>query len=205
MNPPIENGLPALDTCRPYLEKLKGVFKDMDRAYRTAAAGSGFECRGCADNCCLTRFYHHTLLEFMVIYQGLQTLAPTTRDAVVRQAAHVCRAYREADQTDGRIRIMCPLNRHDRCLLYDHRPMICRMHGIPHRLRHPVQGVLNGPGCHMFVDRSREKASAPFDRTPFYTAVALLEKELRQQTKTTQKIRLTIADMILRIHGKTLS
>lgn len=203
MKRPTKDQLPQLDVCLPDLKKLADVFRDMDRAYGTAAAAYGFDCQGCEDSCCLTRFYHHTLLEIMYLCQGIQTLAPGLRNAVVERAAQVCRRHRDADQTGDRMRIMCPLNSRGRCLLYDYRPMICRMHGIPHRLRHPAQGVLTGPGCHMFEDMDRGEKDFGFDRTPFYTAVAGLEKALRRKTNLSHKIRLTIADMIMLIQGKT--
>ena len=89
MNQPIENPLPPVEICRPYLVKLEGIFEEMDRAYQAVASVYGFECRGCSDSCCLTRFYHHTLLEFMVLFEGFGSLAAEDRDTIARQAGEV--------------------------------------------------------------------------------------------------------------------
>jgi Fe-S-cluster containining protein len=144
-------------------------------------------------------------LEFLYIYEGFQTLEPEGKAQVVKRASIVRRAYVETEKAGGRMRIMCPLNANNRCELYNYRPMICRMHGIPHKLHHPVRGVVNGPGCHMFPDVNQGKSDFRFDRTPFYTPIAQLEKQLRKSMNMTEKIRLTVADMVAFIGGKKLS
>ena len=53
----------------PFRQSVIYLFEQMDRAYDAAARNSGFVCNGCRDNCCLTRFYHHTLVfSFISIY-----------------------------------------------------------------------------------------------------------------------------------------
>lgn len=200
-----EKILSKSETWLPYLGKLSRIFQDMDRDYQKAAEGYGFQCQGCEDNCCLTRFYHHTLLEFLYIYEGLQTLATGEKEQVFQRALNVCHAYVKTDKTDDSRRIMCPLNTKNQCMLYDYRPMICRAHGIPHKLRHPVRGVVKGPGCHMFAEGNQGKDDFRFNRTPGYTSMALLEKQLRESMNITGKIRLTVADMVLFIGERELS
>jgi Fe-S-cluster containining protein len=92
---------------------------------------------------------------------------------------------------------MCPLNREGRCVLYAHRPMICRLHGIPHALRRPDGRVLTGPGCDDYAAQCGPVVKARLDRTPLYTAMAQVERELRQALGFEGKTKMTIAEMIL--------
>ena len=185
----------------PFLKKLQLLFEDMDRKYHEKAMAYGFHCRGCTDNCCLTRFYHHTFLEFFYLGQGFQALPLKEKEGIAERAAAVTRAYDVMDTTGRKTRMMCPLNTDDRCRLYAYRPMICRMHGIPHKLDHPVKGIITGPGCHMAEAVSQGKNAIRFDRTPFYTALAELEKRLRESLNLNERVRLTVADMIVILHG----
>jgi hypothetical protein len=80
--------------------------------------------------------------------------------------------------------------------------MICRLHGIPHELHGPGGRVIRNPGCDEFFDQCRESGRTDyiqFDRTPFYRQMAMLEKELRQKTGYVDKIKLTIAQMLVTI------
>ena len=91
---------------------------------------------------------------------------------------------------------MCPLNRNGLCLLYAYRPMICRLHGIPHQVQRPGLSVLNAPGCDIFAEQCQEKENFKFDRTPFYIEMAELERGLKQAVGITHKIKMTVAQMI---------
>ena len=87
-------------------------------------------------------------------------------------------------------------------MLYAFRPMICRLHGIPHELHRPGGNVIKNPGCNAFFDQCRKSGTSAyirFDRTPFYRQMAILEKDLRQATGYTDKIKLTIAQMLVTI------
>jgi len=184
----------------PLLSRLASLFREMDRAYAAIADRYGFQCNGCADNCCLTRFHHHTLAEYLYLAQGLRTLEPVLRQAVRQQALTVCAVMTDADRDGERLRILCPLNRDGRCGLYAYRPMICRLHGLPHELHRPAEPVIEQPGCDAFFSQCRKSGKTtyiPFDRTPFYRQMALLENDLRLSTGYTEKIKLTIAQMLV--------
>jgi hypothetical protein len=64
------------------VEPAGDLFDEMDQAYTVVAGQYGFQCNGCADNCCLTRFYHHTLLEYLYLVEGLRTLEPDVRHTI---------------------------------------------------------------------------------------------------------------------------
>jgi len=75
--------------------------------------------------------------------------------------------------------------------------MICRLHGLPHEFKTPHMGIRSGPGCDTFTARCRNKKKFPFDRTPFYTRLAQLENRLRRSITFSQKIKMTVAQMIV--------
>lgn len=174
------------------------LFAQMDAAYDRAAAKAGFVCNGCEDNCCRTRFYHHTLVELLYLQSGLAALPPL-RQRRIRERARAAARQAEALERDSRpVRVMCPLNEQGRCTLYAHRPMICRLHGIPNTLRRPDGRILTGPGCVDYYLRCGPAGGDPLDRTPLYTAMADLERRLRDRLGFDSKIKLTVARMILK-------
>ena len=180
----------------PFFDRLQSTFADMDRQYGTAAEYYGFHCNGCEDNCCRTRFYHHTYLEFLYIHAGLNELAQQKKQEVQSRAALVCRKVEKADEKVTPVRQMCPLNFDGLCVLYRYRPMICRLHGIPHELRKPGQNAIRGPGCGMFAVQCSDRRYRKFDRTPFYFAMAKLESELKLAVGLSGKIKMTVAKII---------
>jgi Fe-S-cluster containining protein len=188
---------PNHEKLSAYFERLQSIFADMDLAYEKASEHYGFRCNGCEDNCCLTRFYHHTYLECLYIGKGFGNLKSPEQNAILAGAKDVCRQSELADKQKLPVRLMCPLNEEGRCRLYHHRPMICRLHGIPHELYKPGQPVIHGPGCGDFDKRCGDKSYFKFDRTPFYFEMAKLENEFKQASGLSGKIRLTIAEMIL--------
>jgi len=181
----------------PFLKRLKMIFASMDQKYQEAAGYYGFNCKDCEDNCCLTRFYHHTLVEYLYIREGFHCLENKKQVEVKQRSLAVCRKTDEADKNGKPVQQMCPVNFGSLCALYPYRPMICRLHGIPHELRRPGQGILNSPGCGTFALKCRGKQRFKFDRTPFYMQMAALEKEMKQAVGMTQKIKMTVAQMIV--------
>ena len=180
-----------------FIDRLKQIYAAMDRAYNRAEGHYGFACEGCRDSCCRTRFYHHTIIEYDYLIQGLKTLNPENRKEVTSRAMRVVDETAGADRNGTSVRIMCPLNVDELCILYAHRPMICRMHGIPHELQKPGQNRVYGPGCETFGSRCGHKGYFKFDRTPFYRQLAMLEQEVRQALGFDKKIKMTVAEIIL--------
>ena len=136
-----------------HLEKLEQLFVKMDAAYDTAAKQHGFVCNGCEENCCKTLFYHHTFLEFFYLVQGLRKLDAETRKTLYKRAQKVCFSPITTASADTVFRKMCPLNQNGRCQLYAHRPMICRLHGIPYLLGFG-QAQKEGEGCDDFYQQA---------------------------------------------------
>lgn len=184
-------------TFAPYLKRLKKIFEFMDQKYQEAADYYGFNCQGCEDNCCLTRFYHHTLVEYLYIKEGFHCLDNKKQVEIKQRSLDVCRKIDKADMKGKPVKQMCPINFESLCMLYPYRPMICRLHGVPNELQRPGQGILDFPGCGTFALKCNGKKSFKFDRTPFYIQMSALEKEMKQAVGMTQKIRMTVAQMII--------
>ncbi len=181
----------------PFLKRLKIFYAEMDAAYTKAATHYGFACNGCEDNCCLTRFFHHTHIECLYILVGFNKLAQEIQIKLKDNAEDVCKKTSAADKKTAPVKLMCPLNVDNMCILYDYRPMICRMHGISHELRKPGQNTVYGSGCEIFLTQAKGKSYFQFDRTPLYFEMARLEKELKQTLGIEKKFKKTIAQMIV--------
>ena len=130
-------GILSDDSLDVFWKRLKNLFAAMDEKYARVAAQYGFACHGCDDNCCLTRFHHHTFLEFFFLKKAAEGLPSDLRKQAAEKAEKVVAAYAEADKKAENVRIMCPLNFQGRCIAYENRPMICRLHGIPSEWRPP--------------------------------------------------------------------
>ena len=193
-HPPVDLDDPRLTA---FYDRLQRIFATMDRQYAEVANYYGFHCNGCEDNCCRTRFYHHTYLEFLYIHAGLKKLGHQRLREIQSRAALVCRETAKADEKAMPVRRMCPLNFDGRCALYTYRPMICRLHGISHELRKPGQNIIRGSGCGMFELGCSDKSYLKFDRTPFYFEMAKLESELKQAVDLSGRVKMTIAEMIV--------
>ena len=183
-------------TCR-----IRDLYDRMGKAYDRAAACYGFSCNGCDENCCEERFYHHTLSEFLYLLRGIQSCDEEKRKEVFDRARKVAELYRIHDATGGAKRVMCPLNTDGLCSLYAQRLMICRLHGVPYRMRRPDGTETQGTGCHKVKwNMSSEKNSeCMFDRTGLYRELSGIEIELRHKLGFGHRIKMTIAEMITHI------
>jgi len=190
----LQRVLSRSDIFVPFLEKLKDLYGEMDRLYDDAASRYDFICTGCDDNCCRTRFYHHTLLEYLYLNAGCGGLSGEPKKHVIDRARHVNRQMNRERSNFGP---MCPLNVDGRCIVYKHRPMICRLHGIPHELHTPGKGVRHHPGCNAFHNACDAVPYVRFDRTALYVKIAGLEKELKATLGVPDRVRMTVAEMIV--------
>jgi len=185
------------DLAALFFIRLQKIYSNMDEQYRQTAEHYRFNCRGCDDNCCMTLFFHHTYLEFFYLMEGVDALLPDIRKSLFERAIDANRKTTEMEQKGEPFRLMCPLNEGGKCLLYDRRPMICRMHGIPHELKSPGGQVKVGPGCDAFSIQCGSKKVIRYDRTPFYVAMSKLEKALKQKFNISRKFKKTITQMLV--------
>ena len=178
-----------------FVSAYEKLLAEMDAAYAEVAANYQFCCNGCEDNCCLSTFHHHTLLEYIHLSRGLSGLSNNVQNLLLK------RAKRAVAGGQGKKR-MCPVNEDERCLLYFYRPMICRLHGIPYTLAGPGPSKA-GNGCHIFENKNSNRVTDRLNRTPIYQNMALLEKKLRRRVSFDGRIHLTVAQMILCFRSNT--
>jgi len=181
---------------KQYLDRLSEVFRAIDAAYNTALQHYNFKCDGCADNCCATKFHHHTVIEELFLAEGLKKFDRDKLGAVISRARNVAEAHNSSPED---VRIMCPLNENGLCIVYEHRPMICRIHGVPYELFRNFK-MEYGEGCYRFI---AEKETAPkghrINRTNFYLEIAQLERQVREKLNFSGRYKKTTAEMVLSI------
>lgn len=179
------------------IKKITPLYDRMAEAYDRVARRLDFSCNGCPDNCCDSYFMHHTYLEWAYLWEGLRSLPQATVQGIEKRSAEYL-AEVEASLAEGRRPVvMCPLNESGLCLLYTHRLMICRMHGVPSSLTLPDGRRLAFPGCFRCQEIKPEVVPT-VDRTALYRELAALEAELLGPGKNLRpKVKMTIAQMIL--------
>lgn len=195
---------PMLLILEPSLsEQLRILYEDMEHAYDAVAHQLGHGCDGCPDNCCDSYFLHHTYIEWAYLWQGMKALDEVRRQALVDRA----RAYEvEANKivaAGERPGIMCPLNEDGRCVLYRHRLMVCRTHGVPASMTRPDGRKISFPGCFRCQDLVDEQGLVEADipameRTILLKRLVVLEQELlRGKRQLAPRVKRTIASMLV--------
>lgn len=183
------------DKAGSLTKSMGEIFAGIDTAYDETAAHYGFTCEGCDDNCCSQRFFHHTLAEYFYLFEGLKALEPEALEKVITRAFVTTDTYQKELQMGELMQMMCPLNQDGKCMVYKHRPMICRTHGMPHEFTRPDGEVAQGSGCHRFD--AAHQSERRIDRTGFYRKLADVETELRLELNYRQRFRKTTAEMIV--------
>ncbi|WP_417912257.1 hypothetical protein [Candidatus Electronema sp. TJ] len=179
--------------------ELADIYSGLEEDYRRVAGEIPLSCQGCPDNCCDSWFFHHTYCEWAYLWQGLRRLETRTQTKIVRQAEDYLWKSQVQLAAGRRPQLMCPLNENGLCALYEHRLLVCRMHGVPAALTRPDGQQLRFPGCFRCQEIVQGEDAAPrMDRTLLFTRLADLENRLlggcRQRFP---KVRKTIAEMIV--------
>ncbi|ADH86672.1 hypothetical protein [Desulfurivibrio alkaliphilus] len=158
---------------------IRDLYRRMQEAYDVVARQLDFSCQGCPDNCCNSYFLHHTRLEWAWLWEGLRAL-PAEQLAAVQRRAEAYRQQEQAALAAGRRpEIMCPLNEEGRCILYDHRLMICRLHGVPSSLTFPDGRRQQFPGCFRCQELVAGRDKVPtVERASLLRELAQLEQDL---------------------------
>jgi hypothetical protein len=184
-------------------KELEAIYEKLQQEYERVAGVLDFSCSGCPDNCCDSYFLHHTYAEWAHLWLGIRRLEPERQQTLITRAtAYVEECERELE-AGRRPQIMCPLNEAGRCVLYKHRLLVCRTHGVPANMTRPDGRTLRFPGCFRcqeIVEARYEQIPPPYvERTPLLRKLALLENELLENKRNlVPKVSITIAEMLMK-------
>lgn len=181
--------------------RLAALYSHMEQEYSTKAQAAGLSCQGCTDNCCTSYFQHHTHVEWLYLWRGINLLPEDRRTTYLERAHEVVEQSRIMLAHGTRPNLMCPVNDNGLCGLYEHRLMICRMHGTRNILALPDGRTQQFSGCFRFVECTNdqpEELKPTVDRTPFYRELAALEMEyVGPKLKKLARVDLTLAEMLV--------
>ncbi len=183
--------------------ELSAIYQAMQTGYDHVAKEVGLTCADCSDNCCDSYFLHHTYSEWAYLWQGLQQLDNETRKGIINRAKEYITQSIEPLAQGKHPQLMCPLNDHGRCSLYQHRMLVCRMHGIPATLTRPDGQTMRFPGCFRCQEIVEKKYDAEndapaMDRNQLFRQLVNLESRLLEERRHLYpRVKKTIAEMIV--------
>ena len=177
-------------------ERILQLYEEMERAYAQVAEQLDFSCDGCPDNCCDSWFQH---------WEGFRQLPPTKQEEILERSRHYVVVSDQALAKNERPQVMCPLNEKGRCVLYTHRLMVCRTHGVPATMQRPDGQRLDFPGCFCCQEVVRrtnndsDMSQVPrMERTLLLRELVKLENELMDGKRHLYpRLKLTIAQMLV--------
>lgn len=184
----------------PMARRMKELYARMEASYDEVAAALQLSCRGCSDNCCDSYFLHHTYIEWTYLWCGINQLEAHRQEELFARAREYVLEAEKALGRGSRPQLMCPLNEKGLCVIYAHRLMVCRTHGVPAVLTRPDGRRMEFPGCFRCQEKAALHAKAPqMERTGLLQELARLENEfLNNQRHLYPKVRLTIAEMVVK-------
>ena len=183
--------------------EIAAIYQDMQEGYEKIADEISLSCSDCPDNCCDSYFQHHTYSEWAYLWEGLSQLEQSTLERVIGRAREYVRKSSDALAAGERPQLMCPLNEDGRCILYQHRMLVCRMHGIPATMTRPDGQSMRFPGCfrcqEIVAENYENENDAPaMDRTSLFRRLVALESQLMgDKHHLFPRVKKTIADMIV--------
>jgi len=184
--------------------ELAAIYHDMQQGYEDIADQIPLTCQGCPDNCCDSYFQHHTYSEWAYLWEGLNMLEESEQQAITARARAYVSKSTDMLAQGQRPQIMCPLlGEGGLCMLYEHRMLVCRMHGVPATLTRPDGQSMRFPGCFRcqeIVEKNFDQQNnAPaMDRTRLFRRLAALETQLMGEKRHLYpRVKKTIADMII--------
>ncbi len=177
--------------------RLKELYNEMDVVYKEASFQAGFNCEGCdGTKCCTVDLIVHTFSEMLYMRRGVRALDEPTKLEIEHRSLQIVELKRLDSSGDPYRNSVCAANFDGRCAIYEYRPMICRLAGIPHFIDNPNKNRISGTGCPRFeTDIRPNRPELRIDRTPFYRRMADLELEMIYMRGERTK-RLTISEIL---------
>jgi hypothetical protein len=185
------------------VRELEEIYEKLQQEYGRVARSLEFSCDGCPDNCCDSYFLHHTYAEWAYLWMGVSQLPRARQQELIDRAQSYLEECERALNEDLRPQVLCPLNENGLCVLYKHRLLVCRTHGVPAAMTRPDGRTIRFPGCFRcqeIVESRDEQEQVPYvERTQLLRKLAFLENELLQNRRhLLPKVRLTIAEMLVK-------
>jgi hypothetical protein len=180
------------------IPRITVLYQKIDSTYAAVAEKIDLTCKGCDGvMCCTVDLTLHTFIEMFYLRQGFHSLDPFMQSEILTKSRRMVSAKRQAPNGDDYRSAVCALNFAGACVLYEYRPMICRLAGIPHFFVRPDGSKLKSGGCKKFDETVPAKNTGPIlDRTEFYREMAAMEIEaVRARGERTKK--LTIAETLV--------
>ena len=169
-----------MPTEEELIPRLVELYHRMDDAYSAVAEKVGLTCEGCDGvTCCTVDLTLHTFMEMHYLRRGFNSLAHAEQAAILERSRTIVKAKQEDSWGAAYRESVCALNRQGACMLYAHRPMICRLAGLPHFFVRPgARQILSG-GCTTFQNKiDTLHPDLKIDRTDFYRDMATIEMEI---------------------------
>lgn len=105
------------------------------------------KCKIRCSHCCQKGYYPVTRPEAKLMKEGFQKLAPALQEEITQKAGQLTRQRDEFIKEGNELikfKYCCPFLTDDKCSIYEHRPMICRMQGL---LKTSISGGFDMPAC----------------------------------------------------------
>lgn len=182
--------------------ELEAIYQQLQVEYQRVAEDLHFGCEDCPDNCCDSYFLHYTYAEWAYLWEGIQALTPEAQQKIIERSRLYLNEARNAMEDGERPQIMCPLNDKGRCMLYKHRLLVCRTHGVPAQMTRPDGQTMRFPGCfrcqELVDNRLGTEPSSYVERTTLLRKLAMLEQELLLNKRHLfPKVKKSIAEMVV--------
>jgi hypothetical protein len=183
--------------------ELAEIYRRLQDEYERVAKDLDFSCRGCPDNCCDSYFLHHTYAEWAYLWLGFRQLDAARQEALTARCRSWLARCDQALAMGNRPQEMCPLNDNGLCVLYEHRLLVCRTHGVPAAMTRPDGREMHFPGCFRCQEivevRYPGRQPPAVVRTMLFHQLAVLENNLLEGKRhLLPKLRVTIAEMVVK-------
>jgi Fe-S-cluster containining protein len=171
------------------VKKYAQFLERSSRAFSEAASKHGVGCRQGCHECCSAGFFDITLLDALYLRRALKQVAPAVRERVIARAKGqldilekkkafsrkdpLLKSLPAIDAISRRsAKLSCPALENGACMVYDHRPHICRIFGPT--IRGPRRAV-RLEGCGYFM---REIPELDFPIFDHYAEEKVLQKAM---------------------------
>lgn len=187
------------------IPRLAELYRNIDSTYEAVVGEVGFSCGGCDGvKCCTVDLSLHTLIEMLYLRRGLNALGTSRKQNILQRCRQIVHDKRDDPWGSAYRSAVCALNFEGLCSLYEYRPMICRLAGVPHIIARPDGTTVESGGCVRYENDILPGHPGPrIDRTQFYRDMASIEMEIVRSRGNRTKPR-TLAEALGEDHPENL-